>query len=230
MKRQTSTGSCGLCRATFGKAAMTRHLQSCLKIREVPLAGPGGRPRRPVRIFHLVVAGRWSPGYWMHLAVPVERTLGDLDSFLRYTWLECCGHLSAFRIGTVSYDSGGMDEGESDGMESDLGSVLAPGTEFLHEYDFGTTTELRLKVVGAREGAGYGRDIEVLARNDPPDIRCEACNKPATQVCSQCICDGPAWFCDKCAKQHECGEEMCLPVVNSPRVGMCGYTGPSTAW
>lgn len=26
-------------------------------------------------------------------------------------------------------------------------------------------------------------------------------------------------------KTHECGEDMLLPVVNSPRVGMCDYTG-----
>ena len=24
---------------------------------------------------------------------------------------------------------------------------------------------------------------------------------------------------------HECGQEMLLPVVNSPRVGVCGYVG-----
>ena len=32
-------------------------------------------------------------------------------------------------------------------------------------------------------------------------------------------------FCDECAGGHECGEETILPVVNSPRVGVCGYTG-----
>jgi hypothetical protein len=33
------------------------------------------------------------------------------------------------------------------------------------------------------------------------------------------------WLCDECAVGHECGEEMLLPVVNSPRVGVCGYVG-----
>jgi hypothetical protein len=27
------------------------------------------------------------------------------------------------------------------------------------------------------------------------------------------------------SEEHECGEEALLPVVNSPRMGMCGYTG-----
>jgi hypothetical protein len=30
-----------------------------------------------------------------------------------------------------------------------------------------------------------------------------------------------------CAAKHECGEEMLLPVLNSPRAGVCGYCGPS---
>lgn len=32
-------------------------------------------------------------------------------------------------------------------------------------------------------------------------------------------------LCDTCAESYECGEEMLLPVVNSPRVGMCAYDG-----
>lgn len=45
------------------------------------------------------------------------------------------------------------------------------------------------------------------------------------QVCSICIYEGKGWVCDECAPEHECEEEMFLPVVNSPRVGMCAYYG-----
>jgi hypothetical protein len=41
----------------------------------------------------------------MHLEVPADATLTDLDEFLRETWVECCEHLSAFRIAGVSYVS-----------------------------------------------------------------------------------------------------------------------------
>jgi hypothetical protein len=34
-----------------------------------------------------------------------------------------------------------------------------------------------------------------------------------------------ALLCDDCAADHEHDEEMFLPVVNSPRIGMCGYSG-----
>ncbi len=111
-------------------------------------------------------------------------------------------------------------------MQAPLGSVLYPKLEFHHEYDFGTTTTLTLKVISEYEGQAKGKSVQILARNDPPPIVCDKCGKPATQVCSQCLWEGKGWLCDQHASRHKCGEEMLLPVVNSPRVGMCGYTGP----
>ena len=52
---------------------------------------------------HLVVEGYRLPMYWMHLQVAFETTLATLDRFFRDTWLECCGHLSVFRIGGYNY-------------------------------------------------------------------------------------------------------------------------------
>ena len=101
----------------------------------------------------------------------------------------------------------------------------ASGQTCSYEYDYGTTTELKLKVISEREVEAKGKAIQVLARNTPPLILCNVCGKPATEVCAQCIYDDEGWLCDDCAEEHECGEEMLLPVVNSPRVGMCAYTG-----
>ncbi len=53
----------------------------------------------------LLVEGYRMPEYWMYLEAPAQATLGDLDKLLRKTWLECCGHLSAFEIAGVSYSS-----------------------------------------------------------------------------------------------------------------------------
>jgi len=167
--------------------------------------------------------------YWMHLEVPADITLTTLDRFLRDTWLECCGHLSAFEIGGVRYASdAGMYSGwgtDDKSMGVKLSRVLSPGQTSYYEYDFGTTTELTLKVVGEREGEAQGKAIQVLARNEPPVIPCDVCGKPATEVCAQCVYDEGGWLCEECVKDHECGEEMMLPVVNSPRVGMCAYAG-----
>ncbi|MGQ9552280.1 MAG: IS1096 element passenger TnpR family protein [Candidatus Bathycorpusculaceae bacterium] len=183
------------------------------------------------RIFHIAVQGRYSPEYWMHLEVVADAKLKALDSFLRDVWLECCGHLSAFTIEGVSYNSSLDRESlfyssfRDKSMNCKISSVLSVGMRFIHEYDFGTTTELALRVVSERMGEPVNKPVYIMGRNDPPELACVVCGKAATQVCTQCIWNGEGWLCEKCASDHKCGEEMLLPVVNSPRVGMCGYTG-----
>ena len=115
-------------------------------------------------------------------------------------------------------------EGEKS-MRARLGKVLSPGQSCTYEYDYGTTTELRLKVISESEAETKGKAIQVLARNTPPVIPCNVCGKVSTNVCSECIYENKGWLCDECASSHECGEDMLLPVVNSPRVGMCAYSG-----
>jgi hypothetical protein len=215
-----STGKCLLCGASFGKLGITRHLQACAGA-AAPAAGA----------FHLVVEGAYAPQYWMHLLVSSRASLANLDAFLRKTWLECCGHLSAFTIEGIRYtDPRGRDDfwglGEPErNISTRLAKVLKPGLELSYEYDFGSTTDLRLRVVGETGLPASGEKVTVLARNDAPQIACEECGNPATRVCSQCIYEGVGWLCDDCIVEHECGREMSLPVVNSPRVGVCGYTG-----
>lgn len=233
-KKLESTGKCSLCGETFGKKKMTKHLDSCIREKSGTEDLPAKKKCKKGMVFHLVVEGRGQPEYWIHIAAPALAKLTHLDSFLRDIWLECCGHLSAFNIGGVSYSGGasgadffGQDFGDDmdESMDITLEKVLSPQIKFLYEYDFGTTTELTLKVVSVYEGLVKGKEIQLLARNNPPVIMCDSCDKVAVHVCTQCVYDGEGWLCDECASKHECGEEMCLPVVNSPRVGMCGYCG-----
>jgi hypothetical protein len=230
MTKQLSQGTCYLCQGEFSKGAMTKHLEACQRRAIAAQAEAASqKPGRKTKKFHLLVEGRYLPMYWMHLEVSTGATLADLDQFLRDIWLECCGHLSAFEIGKERYssDAGGYSDWGTDEkrIRVRLDKVLSPGLKFFHEYDYGTTTELSLKVVAEEEREAKGKAIQVLARNAPPLIPCGVCGKPATEVCSQCVYDEGGWLCEACAKVHECGEEMLLPVVNSPRVGMCGYTG-----
>ena len=106
-----------------------------------------------------------------------------------------------------------------------LEKALRPGIEFSYEYDFGSPTTLNLKVVYEREVEDSDRSINILARNEPPLVNCDSCGKIATYICRQCSHSGEGWVCEDCASDHECGEEILLPVVNSPRVGVCGYSG-----
>ena len=229
MPRRTSTGTCALCGEDFGKAAMTRHLVKC---RAEHTPGKG----KFRKTFHLKVEGRYLPEYWLHIEIPAEATLRTLDAFLRGIWLECCGHLSAFTIENAQYelDTGGVDAmwpmifgrgAPPQSMNTRLEAVLRPGLKFFHEYDFGTTTHLALRVMAEQEGVISRNAVRILARNHPLPIPCEKCGAPATEVCAQCIYNGRGWVCARHARTHKCGEDMLLPVVNSPRVGMCGYTG-----
>jgi len=221
-----STGKCELCGKEFAKNAISRHLKKCLQAQAA--ASP---ERKKQKAFWINVWGTYAPDYWLHLEVPASAKLVNLDQFLRDIWLECCGHLSAFTIGAQRYEVSVDPDYDYWGekpknMSARLYTVLQAGLEFAHEYDFGTTTDLSLKVVAEQAMARQSKEIRILARNNPPDIHCFKCDKSATLVCSQCIYEGPqAWLCKQHARKHKCGEEMFLPVVNSPRVGQCGYTG-----
>lgn len=226
-----NTGKCRLCGAVLSKRAFTNHLKSCLLAQGLSGGPPQTRTPKSSGYFHVFIEGRYSREYWLHLAIAATAKLSALDSFLRHVWLECCGHMSAFGIGGESYSSSPMEEMDDRGMNVMLSRVLAPGISFTHEYDFGTTTELAGKIVAEIPRANArlsGKPIQVLARNDPPAIPCVSCGKNAAQICSECAYNGRGCLCEDCAKDHECGEEMLLPIVNSPRVGMCGYTGPAT--
>ena len=234
-KKYVSKGVCRFCNKSFAKSGISRHLAACKARKSVyaqPESGKKAGGARTGRLFHLQAADAYGPLYWMHFEIPASATLGQLDRFLRDIWLECCGHLSMFKIGQQAYSISPMIEYGDRNMRDRLDKVLNPGIEFAHEYDFGTTTYLTLRVVAEREGLiGTKGEVSIMARNDPPEIMCESCGKSAaTQVCAQCIYYDRAWYCDECAPGHECGLDMMLPVVNSPRVGMCGYTGDAQDW
>ncbi len=226
-KVQKTNGICAFCGASFSKAAMKKHLESC--IQKHPLRKRSGYPV-PVetKLFTVLVEGSFFHEYWMYLEVPANSMLKKLDNFLRDTWVECCGHLSQFTIDDKRYVSE-LDEYFKDlndkSMNYILEKILSVGEKFSYEYDFGSTTYLNLKLISVREVEDSDSSISLLARNEQPQVTCSSCGKIATHLCRQCGCTGEGWVCDDCAHMHECGEEMLLHVVNSPRVGVCGYTG-----
>ena len=227
-KRIQSVGKCEICGGEFSKSAMGRHLKACIGKHAVP---PKNAKLHPM--FHLSIEGRYLPDFWIHIETATDTKFDDVDAYLRELWLECCGHMSAFRFPVpkqdamklaFNFDFEAMEREEARLMASKLGSRLKVGDKIDYEYDFGSTTELKIKVVAEREGTLKPGKIKLMARNLMPDIRCE-CGKPAVEVCTQCMWDGDGWLCKACGRKHECDEEMFLPVVNSPRVGVCAYAG-----
>ncbi len=221
-----SRGTCFYCQNTYTGRGMYRHLAACDE-REAAIAAEDEKAPK-VKIFHLVVKGTYATDHWLHLEVPATATLHDLDQFLRGIWLECCGHLSQFTINDVNFavhvDRSWFPDDRS--MDVKLGKVLYPDLEFSYEYDFGSTTRLDLRVVSEREGTVDDDElIHVMARNDPIDYQCDECGEPATVICVFC---NYTLLCDECSETHKCSTDGFLPVVNSPRMGVCGYTGD--AW
>jgi hypothetical protein len=99
---QKTNGTCASCGLSFSKAAMKKHLESC--IQKHPAKKRSGYPI-PAKMFTILVEGRFMHEYWMYLEVPANSMLKKLDNFLRDTWVECCGHLSQFTIDGKRYVS-----------------------------------------------------------------------------------------------------------------------------
>lgn len=114
---------------------------------------------------------------------------------------------------------------EDHSLYAELGKVLGVGQKFFYTYDFGSSTNLNLRIVSEREGLVNPKDaVMLLARNLAPEFKCRVCDAPATLIFGGAWGDGST-YCKKHAKKYE-GEGLLLPIVNSPRVGVCGYDGP----
>ncbi len=172
----------------------------------------------------------------MDVEMVAGATLEVLDDFLRGIWLECCGHLSDFEIeGTTytvpnPYGNGPFSlfaDPNERSMKVKLGKIVNKGTRFRHTYDFGTSTELKLRVTNERQGRATGEPVRLLSRNEAPVWECELCGEVATWICTFCMYEREnPFYCEHHAEDHDCDEpEMMLPMVNSPRMGMCAYAG-----
>jgi hypothetical protein len=221
-RREQSRGKCSYCGRELTGSGMTRHLSACAQLRQA-VSAADQKPGGDQDIFHLRVRDAYSSDFWLHLEIESSATLADLDDYLRAIWLECCGHMSQFSFGGW--------RGEEIPMGTKTGQVLEPGYELTHIYDFGTSSETLVKPVGVRTGKPLTRHpITLMARNNMPEVECIECGRPASRLCVECIYEhGEAGtLCDRHASVHK-HEEYGDPVrlLNSPRVGLCGYTGPA---
>lgn len=198
-----STGNCYICGAELGKTAMKNHI----------LKAHGGEDDGQDCCL-LKIEDAYDKDYWLFVDIPLHKSLSDIDAFLREIWLECCGHMSAFHT-----------PGQSDIEKSRKLNSFSVSDKLLHEYDFGSTTETVITVMGTVRRKRQKEAVRLLARNVPPQFTCEKCGSPAEYICIQCMydMDNPL-YCAECSEEHE-HDEMLLPVVNSPRMGVCGYDG-----
>ena len=207
MTKSVSFGTCQLCSEQKSKAAMVGHLKRCLPASSAPDGSSS-------QVLLLRVQGG-AQMFWLDLVATQEAKLREIDRLLRRIWLECCGHLSEFYAGAHR---------RKVGMSTKVGEIFASiGNRLGYVYDFGSSTELVVSFSRFAE-AGSGNPVRIVARNEPPTWPCDVCGQAATNVCVQCSYEG-GFCCAEHGDSHDCGEEMLLPVVNSPRMGVCAYTG-----
>jgi len=218
-----SKGKCAYCGAEIAKNGISKHLLACTS-RQAIIQQAERKKVAGETLYHLRVQDASSGGdFWLDLEMRGSKSLKELDSYLRGIWLECCGHLSQFSVGGW--------QGEEIFMSRKAGEVFTRGLELTHIYDFGTESVTLVKVAGVRKGKPTtARPIALMARNLMPETICAECKKPATCLCMECMIEEGLWgvLCDKHAKKHphdNYGEP--IPLVNSPRLGMCGYDGPA---
>lgn len=210
-------GQCTGCNEMYTGAKGGQHLAACSQIAKILHSNFSETSGYLLKVF----PAQASSIYWMFLAIPKNGTLLLLDQFLRKTWLECCGHLSMFTIDGSRYSSY-PDEGDLS-MKKRLDKILTPGLCFDYVYDFGSSTDLEIKVLDILESCPP-RQVTLLMQNESPPFDCELCKKNAEIICSIC----GETTCPSCSKRHACAKKerdtyMMMPLVNSPRTGVCGY-------
>lgn len=217
-----SRGQCAFCGHETTKGSMVRHLLKCPQ-RNAQIVTTAQTGREPETLYHLRMQDADAIDFWLDLEVRGSAKLEHIDQYLRAIWLECCGHLSQFSIGGW--------QGKEIAKRQQIDKVFSPGVELTHIYDFGTSSVTLIKAVGQRMGVPLTKHpILLMARNLMPVATCIECGEPATHFCMECVEEigRVGTLCAQHAATHphkEYGEPA--ELVNSPRLGMCGYEGPA---
>ena len=225
MARPAFKGTCALCGTSVTKQRAAVHLESCAPAHDATEGAP-----RDLLTFRVTAFG--GPEYWLDLDAEADAALSKLDTFLRDIWLECCGHLSMFSIPPFRYVSsrdsmGGFGRANNErSMRVKIGEAFGHiGQKGTYDYDFGSTTRLTVERTGSRSGRIGKGSVRLLMRNDPIVWNCGVCGAPATLVCCAHETESSPLVCDAHEEVHQCSDASFLPVVNSPRMGVCGYGG-----
>ncbi|MCG2788162.1 MAG: plasmid pRiA4b ORF-3 family protein [Anaerolineae bacterium] len=219
-RKPENRGTCAFCGETLLRRGITKHLEKCVNYQQaLPKSNQAAE-----KIWRVRVQDAYDSDYWLELDMRGTASLTQLDSYLRAIWLECCGHLSEFNIGGW----GGMKVAKARKADQ----VFHPDLVLNHIYDFGTSSETTIRVMQEASSAVplSKHPITLLARNLPLQFTCQECGQPAAWMCMECQVDHdePGLLCEKHVKKHpheNYGEP--IEIVNSPRMGMCGYSGPA---
>jgi hypothetical protein len=208
-----SVGKCLFCNQVFDQDEIGKHLAMHLSQMEKE------DHTKITKSFHHIKVE--AEEMFLHILVNSKSEMKVIDNFLKDIWLDCCGHMSNFGHKNFKIR-----------MSNSIADVFVPKIKIYHDYDYGSTTRIDLKTV-KNYALHLKENLILLSRNEPLKLICSICKKkPAVCLCTTCNWEEDTFFCEPCAVKHE---ETCedfedyarMPVVNSPRMGVCGYEGGS---
>src|SRR5579872_4415740 len=211
---------CEYCNKKFGYRQIFKHRDICLIEKYKNSTG------KLMRFFASDILGNI---YMLYAIVGNGCELGHIDVFLRSIWCECCDHMSIF-----------IDDKRNEINDDDF-KTFENGSRITYEYDMGSTTtvlcELVHKFTNNINMDNVNMDnidnvnnvnidnniIKLIHRNTKPVISCSKknCKNNAThfydgdEKCQKCI--------DKIKNLDSFEDNFLQIIVNSPRIGICGY-------
>jgi len=142
--------------------------------------------------------------YWVGMICTTNTKLSHIETFLKDIWLYCCPHRSTF-----SYNK--------KATLMDVIKKTGKMERIMYEYDMGSTTSAVIQVLKHNEACVLNTakkaTITLVCQNRAPLMKCVDCKKKAVSVG------------ENGGKCGVCADEEDLPLLNSPRTGVCGYDG-----
>ena len=203
---------CYYCNKELTERTIKRHMKNCSEMKKsIYEKGIDNKEKR--NQFIIAIKPKYAGNeYCIYLSIDGTLGLIHIDQFIRDIWVECCGHLSGFKIRGKFY--------QDHSVNTKLNDVLNVNEKFEYEYDFGSTTHLILDVVDIIQVPSGFSQIEIIARNHEIKHNCEMCGAEAKYF----NYEKDEWECENCIDEDN---DMIseFDYCNSPRDGVCSYEG-----
>ena len=219
-------GKCYICGGMYSDKGIARHIRTCIADKCGINATNDNIPKQGTYL--IKVQDRYQKEYYLYLLVDGCVLLSELDRYLRDIWLECCGHLSCFKIEGDEYDSHPDTAwNDEEGMDIEVGDVIDIGLSFSYTYDFGSSTMLGLKVMDVYQPIYEEKGIRLAGRNLMVKYPCSSCDREAVSMFENHEDGKQGLVCRNCMDRMKSENEEIYfsDPVNSPRSGVCGYDG-----
>ena len=207
---------CYYCNKELTERTIKRHMKNCNEMKK-SIDEKRIDDKEERNQFIIAIKPKYAGNeYCIYLSIAGTLGLIHIDQFIRDIWVECCGHLSGFKIRGKFY--------QDHSMNTKLNDILNIDEKFEYEYDFGSTTHLILEVVDIIQVPSSFSQIEIIARNHEIKHECEICGAEAKYF----NYEKDEWECQNCIDEDD---DMIseFDYCNSPRDGVCGYEGHKEA-